>query len=455
MTTRDATDTAMTADVVAPIRVLIADDEVHLGAILEQYLSARGCAVTLVRDGRAALDRLLAEQFDVALLDVVMPEVDGLEVLRRVREESLPPEILIVTGNGTIETTLAALKLGAYDCVSKPYRMAEVEALVRRAFEKRMLLRDNHVLQALDRRSQAAPEILTQFAPLIAVRSLLLRLSPSTSCVLISGDAGTGKHHVARFIHAHSHRATGAFVAIDCARDNAQALLEPVGLLSLADGGTLYLANVEQLSLDVQDALEQTLLRSADARKSDAQHVRIDARVLASTADDWSRVVASGSVRPTFAHRLETIRVTLPPLRDRSTDIGLLADHFLEMQSGSRRRQFSTDALDTLERYAWPGNVSELKSVVERAAMLATDGEISARALALDLANVHGHAHTQAWSGARDVMSSAMTLAELERQHIAEVLARTQWHQGRASEILGISPKTLYRKIREFGFKRP
>ena len=451
------TDATMTADIVAPIRVLIADDEVHLGTILEQYLSARGCAVTVVRDGREALERLLAERFDVALLDVVMPELDGLEVLRRMREQMSPPEMIVVTGNGTIETTISALKLGAYDCVSKPYRMAEVEALVRRAFEKRMLLRNNQLLNAQQRRDHASAQILTQFAPLLAVRALLERVAPSTSCVLISGEVGTGKRNVARFIHAHSHRADGPMLTLDCAGDDAHVVhqrlfgtSDEIGMLEMADGGTLYLDNVERLALPAQEALSRAIDRGSFVRGGDAQRVHASVRVIAATADDFSRAVSSGRVSADFAHRLGTIRVTLPPLRERTTDIALLAEHFLAAVAGARKLHLTTDARAALERYRWPGNVRELKHVIERAAMLARDQSVGTDALALD-----AHDDVSSRLTSRLLAPPTLTLAELERRHIAEVLERTQWHQGRASELLGISPKTLYRKIREFGFTRP
>ena len=167
----------------APIRVLIAEDEPNLGMILEQFMTARGFAVTMVRDGRAALDTLRSDSFDVALLDVVMPEIDGLEVLRQIREEPMPPEIIVITGNGTIETAIAALKLGAYDFLSKPYRMAEIEVLVKRAWEKRMLARENVSLQSQLRRAVTDTHFLTQYAPLRAVLSLIDRVAPSASPV--------------------------------------------------------------------------------------------------------------------------------------------------------------------------------------------------------------------------------------------------------------------------------
>ena len=449
-------------DGLSPIRVLIAEDETHLGSILEQYMSAKGFAVSVVRNGRAALEKLRTETFDVALLDIVMPEVDGLEVLRQVREEPLPPEIIVITGNGTIETAIAALKLGAYDFLSKPYRMAEIDVLVRRAWEKRMLLRDNHVLQSRMRRSTAPPRFVTQYAPLIAVLSLVERVAPSGSPVLVTGESGTGKDLIARLLHEHGGRPEGPFVDLNCA-----ALSEPMletelfgvekgafpgadqrklGLIELAAGGTLYLDNVGDLDLKLQGKLVRALETGSFYRVGGTQKVEVNVRVVASSTRDLSRMAAAGSFRDDLLHRINTIRVVLPPLRERISDVPRLAEHFLAQFGGSAAPALAPDAVMALERYRWPGNVRELRNVIERAVLLAVDGRISATDLPLG---------TDVGAGGRATPPSQLTLDALERKHIADVLERTQWHQGRAAEVLGISPKTLYRKIREFGFTRP
>ena len=449
-------------DALSPIRVLIAEDETHLGSILEQYMTARGFAVTIVRNGRDALEKLRAETFDVALLDIVMPEVDGLEVLRQVREEPLPPEIIVITGNGTIETAIAALKLGAYDFLSKPYRMAEIDALVRRAWEKRMLARDNHVLQSRLRRASGELNFVTQYAPLIAVMSIVEKVSASSSPVLITGESGTGKDLVARLLHSRSARPDGPFIDLNCAA-LAESLVETelfgvergafpgaeqrkLGLLELAAGGTLYLDNIGDLDLKVQAKLVRALEHGSFFRVGGTQKVEVSVRIVASTSRDLSRMVAAGAFRDDLLHRINTIRIALPPLRERLTDVPLLAEHFLYQFGGATPPRLTGDALLALERYRWPGNVRELRNVIERGVLLAVDGTIDARDLPLG---------ADVGAGGRATPASNLTLDELERRHIAEVLERTQWHQGRASEQLGISPKTLYRKIREFGFRRP
>jgi len=447
----------------SPIRVLIAEDEAHLGTILEQFMTARGFYVRIVRDGRSALEQLQQEAFDVALLDVVMPELDGLEVLRLVRERPLPPEIIVITGNGTIETAMAALKLGAYDCLSKPYRMAEIDALVRRAWEKRMLVRSHRYAQELRHRDVPAP-LVTQFAPLRAVLDMVGKFTESPLPVLVSGETGTGKRTVAR--HLHRGRAAGAFVEVDCASyDDDQQLLqifgdpmsgEPtLGALELASRGTLLLRHVEALGPRAQAGLLAALDAGAFHLTADQRRVPTDARIVATTSRDLGAHVATGRFDEVLLHRLGALRVALPTLRDRRVDIPMLAEHVLQTTAGIRGCTLDTDALSALEAYAWPGNVRELELVLERATFHAEYGLITARALGLASPALELSAVASGGAVQPSVPVEAPSLSELERRHIAEVLERCGWHQGRAAEQLGISPKTLYRKIREYGFKRP
>ena len=459
---KESDGTARAPAVTPAIRVLLAEDEPHLGTILEQFLSARGFNVVIVRDGRAALERLRAEPFDVALLDIMMPEIDGLEVLRLVREDPFPPEIIIITGNGTVETAISALKLGAYDFLTKPYRMAEIEALVRRAWEKRVLTRDNARMQSRLKRAEASSTFITQYAPMTAVLSLVERVASSASPVLITGDSGTGKDLVARLLHAHSDHASGPFVGLNCAV-LTESMIETelfgvergafpganerkLGLLELATGGTLYLDGVADLDLKLQGKLLRALETGAFYRFGGSQKVETSVRIVAATNRDLNRMVAAGQFREDFLHRINAIRVALPPLRERSVDIAPLAEFFLEQFGGPTPPRLTDEALTSLERYRWPGNVRELRNVIERAVLLSTDGTITARDLPLG---------AESGTTARVTPTAPLTLMELERRHIQDVLDRTGWHQGRASELLGISPKTLYRKIREFGFQRP
>ena len=445
----------------AKIKVLVAEDEVNLGQILSNFLNGRGCAVHTVTDGRAAIDALRAEAYDVALLDIVMPELDGLEVLKQVRTEADPPEVIIITGNGTIETAISAMKLGAYDYMAKPYRMAEIDVLVRRAWEKRRLARENVLLQSQLERVGGAAGIETQYAPLQAVLEMIARVAPSDSPVLITGESGTGKELVAHMLHRLSGR-SGPFVDVGCA-SLAEGMLESelfghergafpgaderkLGLMELAAGGTLFLDGIAELSPKLQGKLLRALDQLSFYRVGGTQKVEVDVRVLAATNRDLAACVAEGTFRDDLYYRINTIAIELPALRDRTVDIPLLARQFLRHFGKANPPALAPDAVELLVRYPWPGNVRELRNVVERAVLLAQGPQIHAADLPL---------HLPSPGGVDRAPTPAISLAELERRHIESVLHETSWHQGRAATTLGISSKTLYRKIREYGFRRP
>ncbi|MHB0948435.1 MAG: sigma-54-dependent transcriptional regulator [Gemmatimonadaceae bacterium] len=445
------------------IKILLAEDEANLAQILATFLAGRGHAVKAVPNGRDAIEAMRAENFDVALLDIVMPELDGLEVLRLVRAEPDPPEVIIITGNGTIETAITAMRLGAYDYMSKPYRMAEIDLLVRRAWEKRLLLRQNAVLQTQLSRTGATQEINTRYAPLQAVLSLVERVARSESPVLITGESGTGKELVARMLHRLSGR-MGPLVDVNCAaitgptveaelfgqeRTGTNGQLErKSGLLELATGGTLFLDEVSELDPKVQGKLLRALEQGSFFRVGGTRKVEVGVRVVAATNRDLEALVADGRFRNDLYYRINAIAVELPPLRERQVDIPLLADIFLRQFGGAHPPTLTPEAFELLQGYHWPGNVRELRNVIERAVLLAAEGTIGAADLPL---------HRPSGLGLSGGMQpgAALTLDELERRHIEAILTQVQWHQGRAASALGISSKTLYRKIREYGFQRP
>ncbi len=445
------------AATVTAIRVLIAEDEGHLGAILKQFLTSHGYEVFVARDGQTALDMLRTKNIDVALLDIVMPEVDGFEVLRQIRSEPSPPEVLIMSGNGTTETALASLKLGAYDFVTKPYRMAEIEALVSRAWEKRMLLRNNRLMKARSIRSSSYPRFETQYAPLIAVKTLLERVSSFTSPALIVGEPGTGKTHCASLMHREGANPHGPLVILDCValrsdshgRPDACAQLfgvsgattenasdhEMPGVIELAAGGTLLLENVDVLDLEAQNALVSALSSGTYSAINGSRVYEVDARIIATTVVNTERLAEGGAFNNELLHHLSAISLSLPPLRERAVDIPLLVEaHLSRCGLSGRKFSLSAEAAAALESYDWPGNVSELNNVLDRAMMI-TDGDIiESQSL---------------------MLFPTMTLADMEKRHIAAALRQSGWHQGKAALALDISPKTLYRKIRLHGFSRP
>lgn len=436
------------------IRVLIAEDETHLGTILEQFLQARGMAVRVVRDGLSALDTLRQEAFDVALLDVVMPGLDGLEVLRQVRELPTPPEVLIVTGNGTIETAMAALSLGAYDVVTKPYKMAQIDLLVRRAWEKRLLHRDVHRLRArlgqFDQVAAGDIGIDTRFAPLRAVLSMAEEVAATPAPISLVGETGVGKRRFARTLHAWSPRADAPFmeVSVRAVPDMVTALLGAngqVGALEMAGEGTIYVPYLNEVPLEAQELLWRVLDTGRLPDQSGHAGQESPLRVMVSMTEGAR---PRGTVLEPLWHRVQAVSITLPPLRERVVDIPLLTERLLAAaarQRGDRSAWLATDeAIAALESQPWHGNLHELRQLLERAMWTASDRCIRAT-------NLAGHLQSPSPASSPTLLS----LAEIERDHIATVLRATRWHQGRAADQLGISVKTLYRKIREYGFVRP
>jgi len=447
-----------------PIRVLIGEDEQALGTLLRDFLTQRGCDATLTLTGDATLEALRAQAFDVAVLDVTMPGIDGLEILRRLREEADPPEVVVVTGNRTVEPAIASVRLGAYDYLTKPYRMADIEVLVRRAFEKRELARENTLLHNRLAQLDPLPEIVTQDPRMQDVLALAAKVAKSDAPVLITGESGTGKELIARVLHRLSGRGDGRLVDLNC-EALAGATIETelfgyekgafsgaegrkTGLIELAAGGTLFLDEICGLESRLQGTLLRALEQSAFFRVGGTQQVDVRARIVAATNRSIGTEVEAGRFRKDLYYRINTITLALPPLRERPTDILLLADHFLKQTKTAGRDgspRLSDTAREALARYRWPGNVRELRNVIERASLLATDGVVTLADLPLG-----GAPPPRAPTPAE-----LLTLGELERRHIERVLTDVQWHQGRAAVILGISSKTLYRKIREYGFRRP
>lgn len=345
-------------------RVLIAEDERHLGTLLEHYLAGRGHAVTLVADGRAALDALERTPFDVALLDVQMPKLDGVAVLRTVRAMPAPPEVIVMTGNGTVDVALTAMQHGAYDYVTKPYRMAEVDLVVVRAAERRRLERE-HFAHGLASAEIDDAALETVYAPLQAVLDAVDRAAPSASALLVTGEPGTGHGSLARRFHrASAARPDAIFVSVDAARIGADAALGAADLPKLAAGGTLHVARIDALAHHAQDALAGAL--AALAALDDAG---TSARLVATSARD----ARSLRLAPALASRLESLRAELPPLRARHGDVALLAERYIRRFASASPPAMAASAVDRLVAHAWPGNVPELRAVVERAVARAAD----------------------------------------------------------------------------------
>lgn len=373
------------------------------------------------------------------------------------RDEPGPPEVVIMTGDGTVDTAITAVKLGAYDYVTKPYRIEEIEVVVQKAGEKRDLAAENSRLQSALGRVADSDPIISRDPRVLAALERVPAMADSRLPVLITGERGTGKDLFVREIHAAS--AGSEIVAVDAdgpteydvdsalfgheAGSHPGANRARPGAFETARNGTVVIGNAHALTPALQEKLLGLLTSSEFARAGGDELIRASARLIATTSRDLAVAVSAGTFSAALLSELSAHRIDLPPLRERPGDVVLLANYFLGKFSGGKSRAFEADAITALAQYSWPGNVVELRNVVERVAMLARGDVIGKQELPVP--GIVG----------RGTPSSSLPLAELERQHIQAVLAETNWHQGNAAAKLGISSKTLYRKIREYGFVRP
>jgi two-component system response regulator AtoC len=359
------------------------------------------------------------------------------------------------------------MKLGAYDYLTKPCRVAELDIVVRRAFEKRRLAVENVRLQTRLSRREEFPEIITASPAMEAVLELARKVAASDMAVLVVGESGTGKELVARAIHRLSPRVDGPLTDINCAAI-AENLLESelfghergaftgamtrkLGLFELADGGTLFMDEIAELAPRLQSKLLRALEMREFFRVGGTQKVSTDIRLVAATNRVLDEEVAEGNFREDLYYRINTLTITIPPLRDRREDIPVLAEYFLKKHATANPPELTEEAVEALLSYSWPGNVRELRNVMERLAILNAGEQLKPEDLPRDL--MTSGAGKGDDEGAA-LIGQSVSLENLERAHIEAVLQKENWHQGRAAETLGISAKTLYRKIRTYGLQR-
>jgi len=445
----------------AAIRVLVADDEKNLRDLIVRELERKGHEAAGVPDGKAALDRLREDMPDVLLLDMRMPRMEGIEVLRALGEMPEAPQVIVMTGFQDVANAVEAMKLGAYDYLTKPARIEELDILIRKAAEKGRLIRQNTVLRAqLDPEGVATSVgIVTASPAMQEVLRLVDRVAPTESSVLVLGESGTGKELVARAIHEHSPRGSQAFVPIHCGALPREVLESELfghekgaftgavnfkpGLIELADGGTLFLDEIGEMEPDSQVKLLRVLESHAFFRVGGTRRRSVDMRLVAATNRDLVEAIRANEFRQDLYYRINTITLTLPPLRERPEDIGLLARHFFEQNAAYGLKRLSPAALRCMEAYGWPGNVRELQHAIQRAVILGRGDEIEPEDLPPEL---------RAGSGSpAEAPARGGSLEEMERQHIIATLRQVGGHRAKAAALLGIDPKTLYRKLLTYG----
>lgn len=456
-------------------KLLVVDDEKNLRLVIQKELTRQGHETEAAPDGQAAWEMMEARDYDVLLCDINMPRLDGMGLLRRLKEKmSNPPEVIMLTGQGTVETAIEAMKLGAYDYLTKPYRIAELSALVKQAAEKKQLLKDNDRLRAqIERSVNNTPEIIAESPQMKEVLRLVRRVAPSDTSVLITGESGTGKELVAQAIHRLSSRADKPFIDLNCAalQDTlleselfgheagafSGARARKLGLFELADGGTLFLDEIMEMPAQLQSKLLRALETRSFFRVGGVKKVEVDVRLVAATNRDPKQAVAEGIFRSDLMYRVNSFEIFIAPLRERREDIEPLSQHLLSQVAAVNTPGLTQPALEALMAYSWSGNVRQLRNCLERASLLADNGRITLKELPpevlsrIESPNISVSIGTPKANGVTTFQNAAPTnLRDAERQQIIGALERTGWHRGKTAEILGISPSTLYRRLREY-----
>jgi two-component system response regulator HydG len=441
-------------------RLLVADDDPGLRESLQRTLAREGYEVVLASDGRAALERLQGGGIDLIVTDLKMPGLTGLELLRAAKAIAPDIDVILLTAFGTVEEAVKAMKDGAYDFLTKPFRREQLIKLIDKALERRELIEKNRALQ------RRLDDLLAQGAVIGAspafrrLMTLVEQVADSSATVLVQGESGTGKELVARTIHQRSPRRSGPFVAVNCAA-LPETLLESElfgyergaftgaagrkeGRFELADGGTLFLDEVADLSPVTQPKILRVLQEGEFERLGGTRTLRVDVRFVAATNQDLGQMVKDKRFREDLYYRLNVITITVPPLRERREDIRLLAQHFVRVYAAKNNRALeglTDEALGRLEGYSWPGNVRELENVIER-------GVVLARGPLVDVADL-----PEEIAGATPLPEGVLSirigtpLAEVEARLLEETLRVTGGNKTLTARLLGIDPRTVSRKL--------
>ncbi len=438
-------------------RVLVVDDDAVTCQLLSEVLERDGITVVWETSPRRALASVCERSVDLAILDVRMPEMGGLELLERLRERIPSLPVIIMTGFGSVDTAVEAITSGAVDYVSKPMNVDEMRAAV-----NRVLRGDREARAELPVESAAIGDMVGRTRAMVAVYKTIARVAPGRSTVLILGESGTGKELVARAVHRHSPRRSKPFVAVDCGA-LTETLLESElfghvrgaftgaeanksGLLVEADGGSVLLDEIG----DVTPALQAKLLRVLEDQQirpvGGLQWQSVDVRILAATNTDLAAAVVAGHFREDLYYRLNVVTIRLPPLRERQSDIPLLVDHFIRRAARENAKNvtgMSAAAFELLQRYRWPGNVRELAHVIER-------GVVMSRSELIDIDDLPLEIRAPTTQAPVDMLADRPTLEELKQRYIRRVLAESEGNIARAAAVLGVDRRSLYRMLERY-----
>jgi DNA-binding NtrC family response regulator len=446
----------MTTAASPAVDLLVVDDDQEFRDTLRTRFARRGFEVRSADSGEEALGLAELRNFDVAVFDMMMPGISGLELLRRFKTDHPECEVILLTGQGTIETAVEAMKLGAYDYLQKPFPLKDLEEVVTRAYERRNLRKENTQLKAILERSLPASEMIGRSPAMQEVFRLIERAGPSDKAILILGESGTGKELVARALHRHSSRADRPMVTINCAAlpetlleselfghekgSFTGAIAAKPGLFEVADGGTLFIDEIGELPGSLQAKLLRVLEDGSLRRIGSIQERRVKVRLLAATNRDLAKEVEAKRFREDLYYRINVMSLELPPLRERTGDVPLLVQHFL-----GAGWEIEPAAMAALERFRWPGNVRQLINAVERAKILAASETITLHDLPREIAVPAAADAPHAANG-----QPTDDLAAIQRGKVVEVLRREAGNKSKAARALGIDRRKLYRLLEKY-----
>jgi DNA-binding NtrC family response regulator len=450
-------------------RILVADDEEIIRDVLADLLTSESYTVDLAKNGSQTLKMIRERDYGALLLDLIMPDMDGLQVLEELQDFENRPEVIILTAYASLEKAIKATKLGAFNFIAKPFKNDELLLAVKNALEHRHLLEENQRLRNTLYERYSFHNIVGKGAGMKNVFDLISQTAPRRSTILIQGESGTGKELVAKAIHAYSDRAGEPFIALNCGNIPSELLESELfghvrgaftgatntkrGLFEAANGGTLFLDEVTTISLETQSKLLRVIQEKEFRRLGGLENIKVDVRIIAASNSDLYAAVQQRTFRDDLYYRLNVIAIKIPPLRERPEDIPLLTEHFIKKYSEeNRRNNFEVDpaAMKVLLDYQWPGNVRELENVIERAVVLAPGNRITAD---LFPNNISMPPPEASFLFNQEPISLKEKVGRYEKKLILAALEKTNWNQKEAAQLLSVNATTLSEKLKRLKIK--
>ncbi|MCC6545624.1 sigma-54-dependent Fis family transcriptional regulator [Candidatus Sumerlaeota bacterium] len=447
-----------------PRQIMVVDDEKNTREGLKWALESTGAEVFLAENGEQALVKLGNLPVDLVISDLKMPKMDGMELLTHVHEEFPETDFVMLTGHGTVETAVDAMKKGAFDYLIKPVNIDELQVLVDRVFDQKSLKLENERLRREVDDKYGFDSIIGRSAPMENIFEKIRQVAPTKASILIQGETGTGKELIAKAIHFNSNRRRKPFVAVNCGA-LTQTLLESelfghekgaftgaikqkAGRFEVANGGTIFLDEIGETTPELQVRLLRVLQEQEFERVGGTKSVKVDVRIIAASNRDLKKEVEAGRFREDLYYRLNVIRIDLPPLRERVEDIPLIANHYLKQfnREHGKNLELNPKTISMLQNFHWPGNVRQLRTVMESAVILTSGKEIQPR-------NLPDEVRSEKMTTGGVKLRVGMTVEDAERELIKATLADFQGNKARAARTLGLGRKTLYRKLQQYGIE--